>query len=211
MKNSFQKIDKPDGGFTIIEMMVAISVFLVVVMAGMGSLLNANALHNKSQNMRSIMDNLSFIMDDMSRNLRTGYDYRCYNSDSSGVAIDSFEDPQDPVMSTSRSCPNGWALIFESANGDSSTTADQWAYYFNNGKIYKSVDGIDSAVQLTPDEVSINMNASGFSVLGAEPPPGDTAQPFVIIRLAGTITYQNITTPFSIETSVSQRLIDTQQ
>jgi len=32
---------------------------------GMNALLNANVLHKKSQSMRSIMDNLSFIMEDM--------------------------------------------------------------------------------------------------------------------------------------------------
>ena len=206
------KIIKKNRGFTIIETMVAISVFLVVISAGMGTLLNANALHNKAQNTRSIMDNLNFIMDDMSRNLRTGYDYRCYNSDSSGVAIDNFEYSQNPIMSTPRSCPNGWAVIFENANGDPTTTADQWSYFFMNGTIYKSVDGTDNFVQLTPNEVKINMATSGFSVIGAEPPAtGDTNQPFIIIRLVGTIAYQNITTPFSLESAVSQRLIDAQQ
>ena len=64
-------------GFTIIETMIAVSLFLVIVVIGMGALLNANLLHQKSQDMRSILDNLSFVMEDMSRNLRTGYDYQC--------------------------------------------------------------------------------------------------------------------------------------
>ena len=37
-------------------------------MVGMDSLLNANLVHRKSEDMRSIMDSLSFIMEDMSRN-----------------------------------------------------------------------------------------------------------------------------------------------
>src|SRR3972149_4215789 len=71
------KIENCKGGYTIIETMIAISLFLVIIMAGMGELLNANLLHQKSQNMRSIIDNLSFIMEDMSRNLRTGSKYYC--------------------------------------------------------------------------------------------------------------------------------------
>ena len=63
------------SGFTIIEMMIAIAIFLIVVMIGMGALLNDNAIHRKTQNTRSIMDNLSFIMEDMSRNIRTGSEY----------------------------------------------------------------------------------------------------------------------------------------
>jgi len=63
-------------------------------------------------------------------------------------------------------------------------------------------------VQLTPEEVSIN-SVSGFTVLGAEPSTtGDTQEPLVTIRLVGTITFKNVVTPFSLQTSVSQRLID---
>jgi Tfp pilus assembly protein PilW len=75
----FKKNNKKRG-YTIIETMISVSLFIIIVMAGMGALLNANLLHQKSQNMRSIMDNLSFIMEDMSRNLRTGHDYYCMTS-----------------------------------------------------------------------------------------------------------------------------------
>jgi hypothetical protein len=61
-------------------------------------------------------------------------------------------------------------------------------------------------VALTPPEVKINP-ISGFSVFGAEPFP-DKEQPLVKIRLVGTITYQNVITPFSLQTSVSQRASD---
>ena len=58
---------------------------------------------------------------------------------------------------------------------------------------------------------------SGFSVLGAEPPEangsGDLQQPFVTIRLVGSITYkkdsaEEVVTPFSLQTSASPRLVD---
>ena len=45
--------------------MISISLFLVVVVFGMNALLNANVVHQKSQDMRSILDNLSFILEDM--------------------------------------------------------------------------------------------------------------------------------------------------
>ena len=192
-------------GYTILETMIAVSLFLVVVMAGMGALLNANLLHQKSQNMRSVMDNLSFIMEDMGRNLRTGYKYQCFNSSQSLTPS---------TVGNPRSCADGWALVFESAYGSSSTFTDQWAYYLSNddangiGMIYKSTDGAASWIQLTPNEVDIDQ-ASSFSVLGAEPrTTGDRQQPFVVIKLVGKIKLRNIETPFSLQTSVSQRLID---
>ncbi|MBI2627473.1 hypothetical protein HYW72_00925 [Candidatus Nomurabacteria bacterium] len=201
-KNNKQKrfthqnfLKKISGGFTIIETMIAISLFLVVVMSGMNALLNANLLHQKSGDMRSILDNLSFIMEDMSRNLRTGYDYYCILA---GETI-----PSGTV--NPRSCTDGVGISFKSA------TSGQWVYYVGNNP--NSVYGIfrkigAETVQLTPNEVVIT-STSLVSVLGAEPPPGNSQQPFVTIRLVGKIILKNnVETPFSLQTSVSQRLID---
>lgn len=193
------KNNKQNKGYTIIETMIAISIFLVVVMIGMTALLNANLIHQKSQNMRSIMDNLSFIMEDMSKNMRTGYNYHCI------LDINNLSN-----LYNSLSCPNGGGLIaFESANGSSSNNSDQWVYRINNGDIEKSIDSGNSFIKLNIEgEVIIDPVASSFTVVGAEPSPGDTQQPFVTIRLVGNITYRNVITPFSLQTSVSQRLID---
>jgi hypothetical protein len=186
--------------------MIAVSLFLVIIMAGMGALLNANLLHQKAGSMRSIMDNLSFVMEDMSRNIRTGYNYHCFET---GETIPS---STSATMSTPKSCANGWAISFESDTGDTANNDDQWVYYIDGtGKIFKSTIGPYSAsafTQITPDEVVVS-SASGFSVLGAEKlSTGNQAQPFVTIRLVGTITFKNVTTPFSLQTSASQRVID---
>lgn len=194
------------GGYTIIETMIAVSLFLIIVVTGIGALLNANLAHNKSADMRSIMDNLTFIMEDISRNARTGYDYRCYTG-----PLD-FSDPQ---VATPQSCASGWALAFEEAHGDKLSLDDQWVYKIESvgGEpfaIYKSTQGgakgtfykiSDSAVRISPD--------STFSVLGAENPLyPDQQQPMITIRLMGEIEYKGVLTPFSLQTSVTQRLID---
>ena len=194
-------------GYTIIETMIAISLFTIIVMSGMGALMSANAIHKKSQGMRSIMDNLSFITEDMSRNLRTGSKYRCLVT---GDIINPLN------LSTPKSCAGGgWAIAFEPPKGTNSI-GDQWVYYISNdGKIFKATygpyDDLANYTQLTPEEVVIDPDASGFTVIGAESPlvGADRRQPFVIIRLVGTITYrEDIVTPFSIQTSVSQRAVD---
>lgn len=202
-------------GFTIIETMVAISVFLVVIIAGMGALLNANLLHNKSGNIRQIMDNLSFAMEDMSRSLRTGYNYDCLSG----------QGDRTLNASTSTSCQVGWGVTFEQQNGDPNNGNDQWSYYISNdsvdtttgktyGAIKKSTDGGQTQVQLTSPEVHIDPNASQIDILGAEAPNpsapsgGNRQQPLVNIRLVGTITTKDGVTPFSLQTSVSQRALD---
>ena len=190
-KKLFSKKINKQNGFTIIETMIAVSLFLIVVVIGIGSLLNTTSLNRKSQDTRSIMDNLSFIMEDMSKNLRTGYDYHCSNSLSN--------------LSTPLSCASDGGIISFKSSSDGS----QWVYeILSDGTLQKSVSGgiAGTFVVLTPPEIIIDP-ASGFLVTGAE--TGDNLQPFVTIKLIGTITSENnVVTPFSLQTSISQRLID---
>ena len=200
-KNSGPSHHSGIGGYTIIETMIAVSLFIVITTISMGALLNANMLHRKAQSMRSIMDNLNFVMEDMSRNSRIGYDHQCFRK-----GIDTELSPA--TIGVPRSCSDGWAISFEYAYGSTATYNDQLVYYINNVKIFKSVDGANNFVQLTPDEVVVDASASSLSVLGAEPITTNSQQPFITIKLVGKITYQNVDTLFSLQTSVSQRLID---
>src|SRR3989344_6756317 len=191
------------GGYTIIETMISLSIFLVIIISGTGALLNVNRLHQKSQDMRSIMDNLSFIMEDISRNLRTGSNYRCMGS----FSVTQIDEPL--------SCASGGAIAFEYTFGNKLSSADQGVYKIESidgGVTYNLSRSVSSGsagswFQLNPPEVVLS-SVSGFSVLGAEAPPSDSQQPLVIIKLVGTITYHGVVSPFSIQTSVSQRLVD---
>jgi type II secretory pathway pseudopilin PulG len=186
-------------GVTIIETMISVSIFLIIITIGTGSLLSANAVHNKSRDLRSILDSLNFAMEDMSRNLRTGYRYRCL------LGSDSLT----TNLSTVQSCPSGWGIAFESATGTKGDDTDQWVYYINsNGELFRSTDGGTSYVQLTPPEVELEIGSS-FSVLGAGLfSGGDEQQALVNIKLVGKVYYKNTSTPFYLQTSVSQRLLD---
>ncbi|KKT01210.1 MAG: hypothetical protein UW07_C0009G0007 [Candidatus Nomurabacteria bacterium GW2011_GWF2_43_8] len=209
-----------NAGYTIIETMIAISLFIIIIMTGMGALLNSNRVYNKSQNMMSIIDSLNFVMDEMSTNLRTGYNYRCFLKGSELVQ----NNINEPNSCTGT---NGGAIAFEQEEGKLYTgdppqlyNEDQWVYYIgdtgekdvNEDTIYgifKSIDGLNTYVQLTPNEIHINPIDSFFTVFGAESfGSGDDKQPFVTIKLVGEIVFKDITTPFSLQTSVSQRNID---
>jgi type II secretory pathway pseudopilin PulG len=212
---------KKNGGYTIIETMISVSLFLIVVMMAMGALLNANAIHKKSQNMRSIIDSLNFVMEDMSKNLRTGYNYRCYTYWDNGVPGSDrtlFNTPQD-----CSAVATGVAIVFEQQNGKSDeegmsdNVGDQWVYLIgtmgvesieNPPGVFRSTKGGDSDtfVRLTPVEVSIKPSNSFFVVTGA--PKEDGQQPFVTIKLDGEINYQRTKTSFLLQTSVSQRMMD---
>jgi prepilin-type N-terminal cleavage/methylation domain-containing protein len=205
---------KINKGYTILETMVAISIFLVVVLAGMNAIFNANLVSHKSEDVRSIVDNMNFILEEMSRNIRTGYNYHCVDANNN-----SFTN-----LDTPSSCSLGGAIAFEETSGDPNNPLDQWVYKIestNGGKTYnllKSTDSGASFVQLNPSQVALHSNlgegVSGFRVLGAESPdaiPSNTQQPLVVIRLIGEIRYNDKVSPFSLQTAVSQRLVDVGQ
>ncbi|HEY4477737.1 MAG TPA: type II secretion system protein [Candidatus Paceibacterota bacterium] len=192
---------KTQPGFTIIETMIATSLFLVVMVIGVGSLLNANSISHKNTDERTVLDNVSFALEEMSRNLRTGYSYHC---ELNGDALVAPEKAQ--------SCDLGYLIAFEDTHGSPDDVNDQWVYKIDAGtnglNISKSIDSGVSWVELVSAPNLIIDSASGFSVLGAEPPPDDTNQPFVVIKLAGEIQGKDGNTSFSLETAVSQRLLD---
>ena len=192
MKKDLNKKNKNIGGYTLIETMIALAIFLIVIVIGIGALLNAYTINKKSQDMRSIMDGLSFTMEDMSRNIRTGYDYECLKDIKfTGTAV---------------SCDSGIGIAFEYSGGNVGDSHDQWVYFIQGGKLFRSTDGLNNSVQMTPDEVSLNESTNNFSIIGAE--ASDKIQPLVIIRLVGTITSKGVETPFSLETAISQRKSD---
>ncbi|MEK7564422.1 MAG: type II secretion system protein [Patescibacteria group bacterium] len=220
MKNNFLQ---NNTGYTIIETMIAVSLFLIIAVTAMGAFLNANVLHQKSQDVRSIMDNMTFMMEDMSRNLRTGYNYHCFLS---GDTMPTTTSNLVSVPKSSTNASNCWGISFEPETGvpsndgiDNASDNDQWVYYIgpdtnlpgNPLAVWKSTVGPYAAagfVKLTPDEVVIQ-SVSSFAVLGAESySSGNRQQPFVTIRLVGKILLKNGETPFNLQTSVSQRLID---
>lgn len=183
-------------GFTLIETMISISIFLIVIFYGISALVSVNLVGNKAQNMRSIIDGLSFIMEDMSRNLKTGFNYRCVTDANFSVNI---SEPQ--------TCSFGRAIIFEEATGDELDDGDQWIFNMSSdGVIFKSIDGGATFMQLSPDEIVLSPK-SGFVVSGAEPAVANSQQPIVTIRLIGYINNKNVVTPFSLQATASQRFV----
>lgn len=64
-------------GFTLIEIMVAISIFAIVAVIATGALLTANRVNQKAQAVKLAMDNLNFALDSMVFRLRRGGSYHC--------------------------------------------------------------------------------------------------------------------------------------
>ncbi|MEK7175314.1 MAG: hypothetical protein AAB693_00710 [Patescibacteria group bacterium] len=173
MKNTNPKLV---CGYTIIETMVSISVFLIAILIGMSALLNANSTQRKANDMRAILDNLSFIMEDISRNLRMGNGYSCDNN-------------------------NCKKFSFTGSDGNG------WSYEINlDKKVIRDVikNSISDPVILNSEEIKIDSVNSGFTIINNT----TGKQSFVIIKLSGEIKSKDVTTPFSLQTSVSRRALE---
>lgn len=183
------------------EMLIATMLFTIIMIIGTGAVLNVNAVHKKTQKMRAVIDSLHFVMEDMARSLRVGSDYICSNTADFNTLNPSFPN-----------CGNGVLISFEAVDGDPQESGDQVAYKidFNpidpqNLSVFKSENSGGVFFQLTPSEVEIDEKTSGFTVFGASTGDG---QPRAIIRLNGVVITKDFRSPFSIQTTVSQRLLE---
>ncbi len=79
---------EPISGFTLIEIMVAISIFTIVAVITTGALVAASDVNRKAQAIKIAMDNVSFAMDSMVTNLREGGEYFCGTTRRGGTPCD---------------------------------------------------------------------------------------------------------------------------
>jgi len=190
MKNNLQRVSGISaGGFTLVEMLVALGIFSIVMLVAVSALLSVVDLNRKAQAAKSVMNNLNFALESMSREIRVGSDYL--------VGFGSATSQEGA----------GDTLQFQSPRlGDAAVE-----FQLSEGKIVKRIDGDPFAgISLTAPEVTIENAVEGvplFSLAGGS--PADTRQPFVVIRIVGRAgSPGNAETRFTIQTTVSQRMPD---
>lgn len=191
------KIYNHNSGFTLIEIMVSSSIFMIIMLLAMGALITTSDVAKKSLALRTSMDNVNFAMETMTRSIRTGTDYTCVKSGSSVVL----------PANVNNDCPlggeGGGALIFTPAKH---VTPRDTAYRLvareNNPekKVIQSCD-ISSCVDLVSSDIDIEKLT--FFVNGSD--ANDLVQPSVYILMKGTITIKDESTSFAIQTMTSQR------
>ncbi len=191
-------------GFTLIEIMVAVSIFTIVMLMATGALLSILDSNRKVQSQQAIFSNLDFALESMSRKIRVGATYRCIPGGYSSTNIDKIQDCN----------VGGDAFAFEPFGGDQSNPSDQIVYRLNSNQIERSTDGGASFVALTSPEIRIE--GLKFYVRGST--PSDSEQPVVLISVygcAGLKASEACSSPatktkvdFNLQTTVTQRLLD---
>ena len=190
------------SGFTLIELMVSLSLFVILVLALVSSLYNVNDASRRVQAMRSTIDNLSFAIESMSRTIRTGDNISC-GDPVTGGGIDCLytTDGSTRISVLSRvGAPRRIQYKLETAN--------------NHGSIMRCVTDINTLAcpsenwtAVTSPEIDIQKLQ--FYVSGSGKYPENEEQPSVTLFVSGVATAgENNTTPFAIQTYLSQRVVE---
>ncbi|PCI89949.1 hypothetical protein COB18_02390 [Candidatus Kaiserbacteria bacterium] len=198
-------------GFTLIEMMVAVALFAIVMTVSVGALLSLVDANRKAQSLQSVMNNLNVALDGMVRSIRMGVNYHCGN----------INELNQTVLSTRVDCISGGQLFaFEAFGNSRSNNSDQWVYWFEDGRLYKSEDSRTTALPITAPEIQIDsFEVFVTGAAGVLNQDGDVIQPKVVISLQGTAgaegntfsvvgSAEKIRTTFNIQAVASQRLLD---
>lgn len=175
---------KNSYGFTLIEIMVAVTLFTVVATISMGALISIFDANNKSQTSKTVVDNLNIAIEDMVRTIRFGSHYHCGSSGS---------------LTTPQNCPTGSDFLALNFNGFTNV------YRKNGNTIEKSINGGSSYTPIT--EPSVVIQNLTFYVFGTD--TSDELQPYVVVVIKGYVgTKATTQTNFSIQTTISQRTLD---
>jgi len=199
--------------FTLVEMMVSVTLFLVVMVIALGAVLAIVDGNKKTQAINSVANNLSSAIESMIRDIKTGYKYKC---GASAGSIVSENDPSNCTASNAETTINFTSTISGTPRPvqyrlvtDPVTGRKGIMKFFcpantpNPATNCQSTGNFADLMITSPD---IDIQEMAFYV---NTPSVGVDQPGVFIVIKGT-AYINKTqsSDFSIQTFVSQRLLN---
>ncbi len=198
MENLKQK-NNLNNGFSLVEMLVAIGIFMSIMTLSVSSLISIIGANKKSQIIKSTIDSVTFALENISRDMRMGSNYECStnNVDFAKICLDS----------------NG-GNIGGSAVRYIDNYGDGIIYYFLGGELIRKECTTNFTGCTTSYLVSIDSGAKitsmKFYVIGADKefdPISTRTQPRAVITASGLISMKGIAdTSYNLQTSISQRV-----
>ncbi len=191
-----------NGGFTLVELIVAVALFAVVFVAVSGSFLVIVDSYRKITAQRENIDNLSTAMESMVRGLKTGMNFHCeVNAPASDPAPGDNASPQD--------CSSGGKYIAFKRVTDNNVIQ----YKFQTGQLWRS-DDYAPFYPVTDDPAVMQISLFKFYVVGTTPltdSGSDITQPKVNVVMKGTVGgMARRSSTFNIQTTITQRRPDIQ-
>jgi prepilin-type N-terminal cleavage/methylation domain-containing protein len=192
-------------GFTLVEMLVSLALFTIVATMSVGTLLILIGGNSRVVDEQASLTTLSFALDSMTREIRTGSEYYCgtVNQVTAAAVYNS--------ATAVRNCTGGSddGLSFREA-GDSitgGTGARRIAYYFQGNTLWRKVGSGAPEAIVTND---IKINDARFVVTGATPlgTSTDAVQPSVTITVEAQASSSDSVKVFTLQSTVTQRALD---
>jgi prepilin-type N-terminal cleavage/methylation domain-containing protein len=201
-------------GFTLIELIVSMAIFITVITIATGALFSAQVVNTRLEQTQTVLDGVNLATEVIVRDMRYGSDFYC------DTAI-----PQ-PVPSVRKPCAyptGGTVLLFKPTNilsGSTDHTLDRVAYYLSNGVLFKNEypsGGVVRTSQITSSDVKIqtlSFYATGInSTTGSRDYVGasDYNQPLITMVISGVTIprkVRDLPVTFSVQTSGSSRSLD---
>lgn len=186
------------SGFTLVELLVATSVFIVVMVMALSSLLTSSDSAKKSGALSFAMDNVNFAMESMTRSIRMGKNYTCLPSGS--IYLGSVSSPSDCNLNTS----GGTLLAFVPQEGyiDSPMIAYRRSQRQDGSNTY-TLQRCDK--DTCSDIVASNVNIEDLKFFVNGSSTSDFIQPSVYIIIKGSIDIKGEPFSFAIQTLASER------
>lgn len=203
----FQTTPSQQAGFSLIEVLVSLAIFAVVVTMSVGTMIVMIDANSKAQFSQSISSNMAFALDSMTRDIRTGTDYRCSNSSTDGAL--QLNDRSNYVPND---CMGGRSAFAFTESGGSLTTG-----LASNriGFRHRTVDGVGRIERkLSTDGgpwqaiTSENVNITELTFTVRNTNTSDSLSPQVTIYIKGEGVGDIQDTEFVLQTTITQRALD---
>jgi prepilin-type N-terminal cleavage/methylation domain-containing protein len=183
-------------GFTLIEIMVSVAIFTIIMTTGIGALVSITNSYRISQQNKQVNDALNFSLESMTRELRLGQNYYVPNT---GVANSIQNAPQDGINDS---------IGFEATGG-----RGYFIFRHNEDRsslVRETIGGeSDNNVSEMTNPDLVEIIKVSFKVIGTDSSASDDIrQPLVWIRIQAKPTGASNDNISTIQTLVSQRLLD---
>lgn len=172
--------------------MVSVALFSIVMLVGMSALFTLVSENRRAQALNSVITDLNFSLESMSRTIRTGHAYGCN-------------------FSVGTDCPSGGTGLQLNTviNNEEYRVLYRFRESAGRGFIERQLIPLAGGSSLGWIEITssnVDIENFRFFVFGAQ--RGDPYQPRVMMSLSGTAQSTEETSDFSIQTTVTQRVID---
>ena len=175
-------LNKKEKGFTLVELMVAVSIFAIVVTIAMGAIFTVVDANKKAQSLKSVMNNLNFALETITRTIKTG-------------TIKSVV----PTVLPDTSSNSTIEIVAQNL--------DDVTYSLSDGQIMRTT--INTSGTITSAITAPEVKIESFKLLPLGLYPNDKMQPMIVMVVKGKVQMNaKISSEFNIQTTITQRLID---